>query len=485
MLAILLTLALPAVPSRPPVFELHAETLVADVEFDRRLAEAKGDAEKLWKLYQWCLDTSRDASGRETLRAVIRADTDHLEARNALGHVRHNGRWFTSQKKVDQALAKQRDKEAKAAGMVKFDGEWVEPADLPFLEKGLVRGPNGDWLTPEDLEHLEGGWVRQDLVWVSPEEIPKMEEGLWKCGEEWLTTDEADRHHNRFERCWVIPSDHLELWTSCSRATALSAIGEMERCYRDMVKVYGAAPTGRIRVALFRSSDQMGFFAAESAAGRPAADGRRLVEALSSTFMESWLTDKGKGWFGAGASFWDTARENGDSFGVHYARMAFGLSFADGMDPSPEAIEKLSKKGYRADFVESFYAEKNIPAWFAWGAACYGSRYYEDSSVARGGDQWWVRKWSIDNLKRQGGLSFLRPVFDLELDPQNNRTGTLINGAGLVMSFIVDGGCVEAMEAHAELKQALRAGKDTEKLFDALRKTVEAHEPDLRAFAGL
>jgi hypothetical protein len=229
----------------------------------------------------------------------------------------------------------------------------------------------------------------------------------------------------------------------------------------------------------------MGFFAAESAAGRPAADGRRLVEALSSTFMESWLTEGGKGWLGAGASFWNATREHGDSFGVHDARMAFGLSFADGVDPSTEAIETLSKKGYRADFVEAFYGEKVIPAWFSWGAACYGARYYEDNSVARGGDQWWVRKWSVDNLKRQGGLSFLRPVFDLELDPQNVRTGTLINGAGLIMSFIIDGGCAEVIEAHAELKQALRAGKVTQKLFDSLRKAVEEHEEDLRTFAGL
>ncbi|HIF41405.1 MAG TPA: hypothetical protein EYQ74_09935 [Planctomycetes bacterium] len=485
MLAILLSLALPATPPRFPVLQPCEEVSEADAEFDKRLADAKGDAEKLWMLYQWCVDTSRDASGKETLRAVIKADTDHLEARKALRHVRHEGRWYTSQKKVDQAIAKQRDKEAKDAGLVKHDGQWVEPADLPFLEKGLVRGPNGDWLAPEDLERLEGGWVRQDLVWVSPEEIPKMKEGLWKCGEEWLTTDEADRHHGRFERSWVIPSDHLELWTSCSRATAKKAIGEMERCYRDMVKVYGTPPSGRIRVALFKSSDQMGFFAAESAAGRPAADGRRLVEALSSTFMESWLTDKGKGWLGAGASFWDASQENGDSFGVHDARMAFGLSFVDRMDPSPKAIEKLTKKGYRADFVESFYGEKDIPAWFSWGAACYGARYYEDSSVGSGGDQWWVRKWSVDNLKRQGGLSFLRPVFDLELDPQNRRTGSLINGAGLIMSFIVDGGCAEVIEAHAELKQALRAGKDSKKLFGALRKSVEAHESELRAFAGL
>jgi hypothetical protein len=155
------------------------------------------------------------------------------------------------------------------------------------------------------------------------------------------------------------------------------------------------------------------------------------------------------------------------------------------MDPSPKTIEKLNKKGYSADFVESFYAEKDIPAWLSWGAACYGARYYEDNSVARGGDQWWVRKWTIDNLKMQGGLSSLRLVFDFELNPQNKGTKSLVRGAGLIMSFIIDGGCAEATLAHAELKQALRAGKDTKKLFDSLRKTVEAHEADLRTFAGL
>lgn len=483
MLSILLTLALPVAPM--PVAAPCAECAVADAEFDRRLAEAKGDAAKLWKLYQWCLDTSRDTSGRTTLRAVIKADRDHLGARKALGHVRHDGRWFTSQKRVDQAIAKERDKQAKAAGLVKHKGEWVEPADLPFLEKGLVRGPQGDWLTPDDLEKMETGWVRQDLVWVSPEEIPKMKEGLWKCEEEWLTTEEADRHHNRFERCWVIPSDHLELWTTCPRASAIAAIGEMERCYRDLVKVYGSAPAGRIRVALFRSSDHMGFFGAEAARGRPAADGRRLVEALSWSFMESWVTDQGKRWLGAGVAFWDDTRENGAKFGIHYARMAFGLSFVDGMDPSIESIGELEEKSYRADFVTSFYKEKSVPAWFSWGAASYGSRYYEDNSVASGGDVWWVRKWSVDNLRNQGGLSFLRPVFELELDPKDTQTRTRILGAGLIMAFIVDGGCLDVIEAHAELKQALRADKSTQNLFDALRKAVEAHETELRAFAGL
>jgi len=485
MLTLLLIFASPLAASQAHPSALFVEAPETDAEFDRRFAEAKGDPDKLWKLYRWCIDTSRDTAARDTLRAVIKADTDHLEARKALGHVRHDGRWYTSQKKADQAIAKERDKAAKARGLVKFKNEWVEPGDLPFLEKGLVRGPEGEWLAADELEKLENGWVRQDLIWVSPDEVSKMEEGLWKCEDEWLSTEDADRHHNRFERCWIIPSDHLELWTSCPRATALQAIDHMERCYRDLVKVYGSAPTGRIRVALFRSSDQLGFFAAESSRGRPAADGRRLVEALSATFMESWVVDSGKRWLGAGASFWDPVRENGDIFGVHDARMAFGLSFSDAMDPSVEAIAKLEKKGYREDFVSSFYEEKSVPAWFYWGAASYGSRYFQDSSVARGGDPSWPLKWSVENLKRQGGLSFLRPVFELELDSQNRRTGPLISGAGLVMAFIVDGGCPEVNEAHAELKQAMRAGKSTQKLFNALRKAVEEHETEMRAFAGL
>ena len=32
--------------------------------------------------------------------------------------------------------------------------EWVDPADVPYLERGLVRSPEGDWITAEELEKL-------------------------------------------------------------------------------------------------------------------------------------------------------------------------------------------------------------------------------------------------------------------------------------------------------------------------------------------
>ncbi len=492
-----LTLALcvlgtmPAVPHSSPAVHSEVDRIakgdshLADAEFEKRFAAAEGDAAALWKLYRWCVDTSRDTSAKQTLRAVIKADTDHLEARKALGHQRHNGRWYTSQKSLDKALAKERDANAKARGLVKHKGEWVEPGDLPFLEQGLIRGPEGDWVTPEDAKRMEEGWVRQDLIWISPGEQPKMQEGLWKCGEDWLSLEDADKYHNRFSKCWVIPSEHLELWTSCPRKTALEAIDHLERCYRDLVKVYGMAPLEPVRVALFRSSDQMGFFGAEAARGRPAADGRRLIEALSYSFMESWVVDSGKTYLGAGASFWDTTAPNGDLYGVHAARMAFGLSFSDAMDPSKEAVATLQKKGYRSDYVSKFYKEKTVPAWFSWGAASYGSRYFEDNSVKRNGDPWWTRKWAVDNLKKQGGLTFLGPIFDMELSPSNRSLGTQVSAAGLLVSFIVDGGCSEVTAIHGELKAALREGKKTKDLFGKLQDSIENHEDELRAFAGL
>ena len=38
---------------------------------------------------------------------------------------------------------------------------------------------------------------------------------------------------------------------------------------------------------------------------------------------------------------------------------------------------------------------------------------------------------------------------------------------------------------HEALKRALAKGEDTGKIFERLRKEIEAHEAELRAFAGM
>jgi hypothetical protein len=75
--------------------------------------------------------------------------------------------------------------------MVVFDDRLVAPEDLPFLQAGMVKGDDGTWMSQEDHEKSELGWVRQDLEWVPPDEAGKIAEGLYRCGDDWLSLEDA------------------------------------------------------------------------------------------------------------------------------------------------------------------------------------------------------------------------------------------------------------------------------------------------------
>ena len=478
MLHLLLTLPV----ALPPAQALETAVLVAtDDAFDERLEAAGDDPKKLWDLVIWCEDTEREKEARSVLRRLIRAEPDHLEARKRLGHLRYDGQWFTTEKKLEQYKAKEEERLAKERGYVKYKRQWVDPDDIPFLEQGLVRGPDGQWWTEDDLEKHEAGWSRQDLVWVSPDELDKVEEGLWRCGEDWLELDAADRFHARLETPWRIPSDHLVLRATCKRETASAAIEQMERAFPDLVRLFGRAPAAPVEVFLASSGGELGALCAEGGGRVPPVETRGVIESMEAVFAESWYDPEAEAWRGVGASWWDPSEANGDKFGVHRARFALGLSFVDAIDPSPKAVAKLLKKeGPHEGYADSYYAEKALPAWLRWGAAVYASRYYLDQAA----DPTWVRQWSIDNLKRRGGLpSFLREIFEMEMTGREPDARATL-AAGLLVAFILDGDCPPVRAAHAELKAALRGGEDLGKVLGKLREAIEEHEKELRAFAG-
>jgi hypothetical protein len=456
----------------------------ADDPFDERLEAAGKDPEKLWNLVRWCEDTDRTKQARTALRRLIKVDPDHVQARKKLGHERYDGQWFTSERKLKAYKKKEAQRRAKEQGLVKYKGEWVRPDDLPLLERGLVRGPEGRWMARGDLEKLEQGWERQDLVWIAPEEFGQVEAGLWKCGDEWLTLELADRYHRRSDRPWAIPSDYLTLRSTCNREVALRAIEAMSTGVRDLVRIYGRRPALPVQVFLAANGDEFGRLCSQGPLGGFPIETRGLVESMRALFAESWYDAELAGWLGAGASWWDGSNDSGNKFGVHDARMALGLAFGDALDPSPKAVAKLLKQGGAyTGFAEQYYAEKLLPAWFRWGAASYVSRYYPDQ-VASGGDPFWTRKWSLENLQRQGGVPSLEEVFALELKGRAGE-GQVVLGAGLVLAFMLDGDCAPVRQVHAELKAALKSGQDPDKILTKLRKVLASHEQDLRAFAGL
>ena len=70
-------------------------TGLAPADYKAKLKSAGKDPAKLWELYQWTLeDDERKKYRKRTLKAVIKADPAHVEARTALGHIEFEGKWF-------------------------------------------------------------------------------------------------------------------------------------------------------------------------------------------------------------------------------------------------------------------------------------------------------------------------------------------------------------------------------------------------------
>src|SRR5690606_5885261 len=102
---------------------------------------------------------------------------------------------------------------------------------------------------------------------------------------------------------------------------------------------------------------------------------------------------------GMGACYYDPLFPHGERYGVHSARLALGFSFVEALDPSPKAVRRaLTTGGPGADFLQAFLSEKQLPAWLRYGGPVYAERYYRDPTVAEGGDPFWTRRWSLENL---------------------------------------------------------------------------------------
>ena len=213
-----------------------------------------------------------------------------------------------------------------------------------------------------------------------------------------------------------------------------------------------------------------------------------------SRFRDAFLTDS---WVVAdtgelltvGVGFWDAANARGQKLGPHAARLAVGLSFVEAMDGSPKSREKQAKgTGVDAAFLEEYFSEKRLPAWFRSGAASYLERYFVDNLVGQGGNPLWAREWSCGNISRLGGLDPLSQIFALRLNVDTKEdtdlSAKVLNEAGLLLAFVLDGGVAEVQARHAELKKTCMEGKDPKRAIEALEKEIIDHEAELKAFAG-
>lgn len=487
-----------ALPARP-------SALTSQSGFSERYAAAKNDVAALWELYEWCVtpDAGSGAEGgtpsqtEKVLRRVLRLEPDHLRAHKALGHVREDGRWFESERALERFRRVSSVEDAKAKGFVRYRREYVHPDAVARLRKGLRFDRNyGMWLGTRDRRRLGGGWRLMDEEWIHPDEAGRLDEGLWRVDGEWVALARAEAFHAKIDRRWVIPGPWVRMHTTVPRAVAKRAMVEMEDAIEDLQRLFAVEPLWPLDVMIADSEEQYDRVAVGDPQGRRApTHAAGIYVVYSGFYAESWIERPAKGdptFSGMGVSYWNENVEFGDLFGVHNARYALGLSYVNGIDPSPNAVERAleaAKEGEIAkDHVAAFHREKRLPMWLRYGAAVYVERFFADRDAAKDRDAWWPRTWSLDNLRTLGGLEAIETVLDMPLDPTDlELCRRLLIESGLLVAYILDGNSTTAKGAHLEFKEAL-ASRDVERIdaaIELLERVLVAERTKILAFANL
>ena len=495
MLSSLLIALVPSVAAPLPgaLSSVHAHSLsptrgLAPVDFKEQYKAAGKDPVKLWALYQWALeDDERTKYRKRILKALIKADPGHKEARTVLGHSEFEGKWFES----ERALERHMEKIAVERGLSKLGAEWVPTVDMPFLILGLEKDEFGDWVDPVAIERLADGWKQQDLTWVEPGDFDKLEKGLWKCGDEWKTLAEANEWHDEYDAPWMIPTKRGIVWATTSRETAMLAAKQAELAWFDMQKVFGYESGLPVSFMVVKNQAEfLRFMDGDQDYQIPQLDPFGVASHSRAAFTDLWFdTEEGK-YHGMGATYWDAADTNGAVYGLHDARFAYGLSYVEGLDSTAGAVARALADAEDGEidpgpFMEERLNTQRMPTWFRWGAANYASRWFKDQTVSQGGDPLWAFNWSAGNLRSQGGLPALDQIFEFNVGLESENSSTLIMSAGLLVAYLVDGGNADLSRLLKELQQGLQKGQDVEKVFEDIRKTLDESEEQIRAFAGL
>ena len=478
----------------------HAPELSSRQEdFDARLRAARGDTEALWKLANWCEARGLMGERDRTLRSLLRTDPEDKKARELLGHVQFEGKWFTSEKKLAAFKKKElrdrklrEDREAKEKGWVRHNGGWIDPKDLAYIERGWVRLEDGTWVSKEDKERIEAGWQRQDLEWIAPEEVAKIREGLWKCGPRWLSLEEADTYHSELDKWWQIPGSRFVVLSTCERQQAKKALKLAEASYIDMQRLFSIQPPETPRVVVLRELDQYTAFSREGFNG--VGKSIQGLDSLRGAFFADLWVEEEEGFLGCGVSYWNAKNPAEDRWGSLWVRYAAAHSYIEEIDPSAEARAALGsgEEGAR-EFFTGFWEQKLIPNWLRYGAASYAERYFTDPNPNDGNDVHWARRWSAGEVKAKGGLDPLDDLFELQLANDDvEKSLHLLNQVGLLVAFLLDGNEPALQKELDKFHKALQTnvtdpkkGKQAiEKAVRSIERALKKNQKALAKFAG-
>lgn len=459
-----------------------------EAEYKKRFETSKGDVTKLAELAKWCDENELRDQKREVLNRILELDPNNEEAHKALHHHAYDGKWFETYAELSSYKRDEAKRMLEEKGLVRYKDEWVPAADVTYLRMGWVKDESGKWVSKATLEQAKmeadlrsKGWKQQtDLVWVPPEEFHFWDEQKWKCGDQWLSIEDANKFHSVIGQWWSLPGQHFVVLSTCDYETAWQAANEADKTFEELVRFYGTQPSDKPQVVVLNSVDQYNAYAAGEQGVRPQTESGGYSSCHYAFFADLQFggTPDAPEYKGGGVAYWNAKDQNLAPYGRHSVRHAAGQSFGEAIDPSFETVSKMIASPTAGMPEAEFWAEKRAPRWMRYGAASYVERYFEDPYEK---DPWWARKWAIGNLLQKGDLDPFAKIFEFRLDPSDD-TGRLISEAGLVVSFILDGKCPPVIGAHRKFKSLMRSGADTKEAVAELQKALEANREAFEAY---
>jgi len=129
---------------RADVLKIEKGVTVFDVYEEKRASVPEGDAEAWCALGRWCYEEGLRQEGRRAFGEAIKADTDHVGSRKALGYSNVRGKWLNRRQ-----LRKYREKKRK---------------ELERVVGGLVLGPMVSDKEASVKFRPPKGWTRTDAA---------------------------------------------------------------------------------------------------------------------------------------------------------------------------------------------------------------------------------------------------------------------------------------------------------------------------------
>lgn len=495
--ALLSLLVVATRPATPLANVEHAAIRTTqDDEVEVAIRSAGADVGALLELAESYEAAKKRTEAKRVYERVIELDSENQRARKALRHQHYDGRWFESYVE----LARYKREEAarmKEKGLARWKDSWVPLADMPFLRMGWVRDAQHAWSHPADTERerrieewkAAGYQFRaDDSTWIAPDEFDLWTAQKWKCGDEWLELEEANRFHSRPATAWELSGEYFQVITTCEWSFGNSARWHADRTHAELVRIFGISPSTAPRVLMLKSLDQY-----NTAAAGDMIDSEGLSSLHGAYFADGAIdtSQEPSRFFGVGVSYWESEGQVA-GWGPFWLRWAAAQSFVDAIDPSWEAasLRVTDEAGSLQAHGEKFWSEKCVPRWLRYGAASYVERYLANPEAEEGADPWNLRTFALGELKKNGGLRELPKIFAFELTLEDIPGSTqLYSEAGLLVSFLLDGSQddAELQATHEALRSALASGsKDKVRAAaSVLEAALAERSKAIRAYAGL